>query len=144
MIHVNSVTAALTARLAQDPVLTASGFLVEEGEALNRDLNHTPWVGVYYGTVSVDPQTVGGSQPWQAELELFAYVQEGSHRSGQDVTRRLGLAQAAVLAVLDGDRTLGGSVLTITGMDITPFQRDLQDDTWLFTNEIAVRAIVRA
>lgn len=143
MIHVNSITAAVHGLLAADTTLTASGFTIAEGEAFNRDLNLTPWVGIYHGTLSVDPHTLGGLQPWAGQLELFLYVQEASHRSGQEVTRRLGQAQAAVLDVLNGDRTLGGSVLSLTGMEVAPFQRDLAEDTWLFTNEIAVKADVR-
>jgi hypothetical protein len=64
-------------------------------------------------------------------------------RSGQEATRRLSQAQAAVLGALNADRTLGGAVLTLTGMDVAPFQRDLAEDTWLFTNEIALKATVR-
>ncbi len=143
MIHVDSVTAALFGQLANDPVLVSSGFTVQEGEAFNRDLSRTPWVGVYYGNVSLDPHTIGGVQPWEAQLELFVYVQEGSHRSGQAATRRLGRAQAAVLDVIDADKTLGGTVAMLTGLEIAPFQRDLAEDTWLFTNEIALRVALR-
>ena len=143
MIHVNSVTAALQGLLVADPVLTSSGFTIAEGEAFNHDLNLTPWVGIYHGTLRIDPHTLGGAQPWEGQLELFLYVQEASHRSGQEVTRLLGAAQAAVLNALDADRTLGGAVLMLTGMEVAPFQRDLAADTWLFTNEIALHAAVR-
>jgi hypothetical protein len=143
VIHVNSVTAALQGLLAAHPVLVSSGFTIAEGEAFNRDLNLTPWVGIYHGALRIDPHTLGGAQPWEAQLELFLYVQEASHRSGQEVTRLLGRAQAAVLDAVNADRTLGGSVLMLTGMEVAPFQRDLAEDTWLFTNEIALRAAVR-
>jgi hypothetical protein len=143
MIHVNSVTAALHGLLTADPVLVASGFTVEEGEAFNHDLNLTPWVGIYHGTLGIDPRTLGGAQPWEGQLELAIYVQEASMRSGQEATRRLSQAQAAVLGALNADRTLGGAVLMLTGMDVMPYQRDLAEDTWLFTNEIALKATVR-
>lgn len=144
MIHVNSVTAALHDRLASDPVLVSSGFTVQEGETFNRDLNLTPWVGLYYGHLTVEPHTVGGALPWEATLELFLYVQQASHRSGREATRLLGTAQAAVLAVLNAERTLGGTVEMLTGLEVAPFQRDLDEDSWLFTNEIALRARLRA
>jgi len=143
MIHVDSVTAALYTRLSSDAVLVSSGFTVQEGEALNADIRLTPWVGVYYGSLPVAPHTLGGATPWQGELELFCYVQAGSHRSGQEATRLLGAAQAAVLRALDGDRTLGGAVLMLTSLVVTPFERNLHEDTWLFTNEIALKADVR-
>jgi hypothetical protein len=143
MIHVNSVTAAVYGLLAADPVLTASGFTIQEGEAFNRDLNHTPWVGIYYGHLAVDPRTLGGVSPWEGNLELFLYVQEGSHRSGREATRLLSQAQGAVLSVLDANKTLGASVLMINGIEVTPFQRDLAEDTWLFTNEISLRTTLR-
>ena len=88
MIHVNSITAALTQALATDPVLVSSGFTVEEGEALNEHLHHTPWVGVYYGTLAIDPHTLGGSTPWRGQLELLLYVQDGSHATGREATQR--------------------------------------------------------
>lgn len=143
MMHVNSVTAALHGLLAADPVLTSSAFTVMEGEAFNRDLNSTPWVGIYYGGLSVAPRTLGGTQPWEGRLEVFVYVQEASHASGRDATRRLSSAQGAVLGVLAAHRTLAGTVLALEGMEITPFQRDLAEDTWLFTNEIALTATLR-
>lgn len=143
MIHVDSVTSALYGLLSGDPVLTSSGFVVEEGETLNRDINHTPWVGIYHGNLTVEPHTLGGSQPWEGNLELFIFVQEGSHRSGREVTHRLNRAQSAVLDVLNANKTLGDSVLMLTGMEISPYQRDLSEDTWLFTNEIALKASLR-
>lgn len=143
MIHVNSVTAALFNQLSSDPVLTSSGFVIQEGEAFNTDIGHTPWVGLYYGNLSITPQTLGGTHPWLGELDLFIYVQEGSHRSGQEATRLLSQAQNAVLDAMIADRSLGGTVLMLTGMEIAPFQRDLADDSWLFTNEVSLRAELR-
>lgn len=143
MIYVNSVTATLHNLLAADPVMASSGFTVQEGETFNQDLNLTPWVGVYYGNLNLAPHTIGGSQPWGAELEVFLYVQEGSHRSGQEATRLLGQAQAVVLNALNGDKHMGGAVRIIKALDITPFQRDLAEDSWLFTNEIALKAELR-
>ena len=48
-----------------------------------------------------------------------------------------------MLDVLDANKTLSGAVDMLTGMAVTPFQRDLENDTWLFTNEIALKADVR-
>jgi hypothetical protein len=144
MIHVDSVTAALAGLLAADPVLVSSGFTVQEGEALNGGLNLTPWVGVYHGNLSVDPRTIGGPQPWQGELELLLYVQDGSQSSGEDAARRLNRAQAAVLDVLREHPTLSDAVLIWTGLEISPYRRDVQNDSWLFTNEVLLRTQVRA
>lgn len=143
MIHVNSITAALLGVLAGDPVLVSSDFTLQEGEALNRDLNMTPWVGIYPGHLEIEPHTLGGLQPWEGRMELFLYVQEGSHRSGQEATRLLGQAQSEVLRLINQNKTLGGSVQMISGMEIAPFQRELEDDSWLFTNEISLKATVR-
>ena len=144
MIHVDSVTAAVTTLLSADPVLVSSGFCVQEGESLNKSLHLTPWVGVYHGNLSVSPHTLGGDEPWQGDLELLVYVQDGSHRSGQDATQRLNRAQAAVLEALRGNPSLGGSVMMWKALDIAPFRRDLVNDTWLFSNEILIHALVRA
>ena len=143
MIQVHSVTAALYTLLASDAVLVSSSFTVEEGEALNRNVLRAPWVGVYYGPWNLGPHVIGGSQPWRAELELLLYVQEASQVSGQDATRRLGQAQAAVLDVLNANRSLGGAVLMLTDLTVSPYRRDLEQDSWLFTNEIGVKAELR-
>jgi hypothetical protein len=143
MIHVHSVTAAVQSLLAADALLVSSAFTVQEGEALNRNVERTPWVGVYAGALGLGPYTLGGVQPWRAELELLVYVQEASHRSGEEATRRLGAAQAAVLDVLNANKSLGGTVTMLGGLTITPYGRDLEDDTWLFTNEIALKAELR-
>lgn len=143
MIYVNSVTAGLYTLLSSDAVLVSSGFTIQEGEALNGNIHQTPWVGVYYGPMAIAPHTLGSDQTWNADLELLLYVQEGSHRSGQEATRLLGAAQSRVLDVLDANKTLSGAVDMLTGMAVTPFQRDLENDTWLFTNEIALKADVR-
>ncbi len=143
MIHVNSVTSTLFTLLSSDAVLVSSGFTIQEGEAFNRDINHTPWVGIYYGDLTVAAHTLGSDRPWQAELELFLYVQEGSHQSGQEATRLVALAQSRVLDVLNVNKSIGDTVLILTSMLISPFQRDLQDNTWLFTNEIALKTALR-
>ena len=143
MIQVNSVTAALHGLLGADPVLTSSGFHISEGEAFNDDINRTPWVGIYHGNLAIDPHTLGGAQPWQGELELYLYVQEAGHGGGQEVTRALNAAQARVLDVLNANRTLLGSVQGIQALRLSPFQRDLREDAWMFSNEISLKTTLR-
>lgn len=143
MIDVSSVTAAAYTLLSSDAVLVSSGFTVQEGEALNRNVERTPWVGVYTGALNLEPHTLGPGRPWRAELELLVYVQERSHRSGQEATRLLGRAQARVLEALRTDTTLGGAVTALAALAVTPYERDLEQDTWLFTNEIALKAELR-
>ena len=143
MIHVESITAALYTQLSSAALLVSSGFTIAEGEPLNQALAHTPWVGVYYGALEIRPHTLGGQTPWQGALELLLYVQDGSHGSGQEATRLLGRAQSAVLDALDADHTLGGAVLTLTGLELAPYRRDVADNSWLFTNELLLRADVR-
>jgi hypothetical protein len=143
MICVDSVTAAVTSLLAADPVLVSSGFTIEEGVALNASILPAPWVGVYHGQMTVAPHTLGGAQPWQADLELLLYVQDGSMNSSTDANQRLNRAQAVVLDALRGSPTLGGTVLMWTELTVTPYKRDVLSDSWLSTNEILLRAQVR-
>ena len=139
MIDVNSVTASVFTLLSSDSVLVSSGFTVQEGEAFNREITHTPWVGIYYGDMTIDPRTLGGNQPWQADLNLLLYVQEGSHHSGQEATRLLASAQTRVLEAINRNKSLSGAAHMITGFVVTPYQRDLTEDTWFFTNEISLK-----
>ena len=144
MIHVNSVTSALFTLMSSDSVLVSSGFTVQEGEAFNRDINHTPWVGLYYGEMTIDPHTLGGDRPWQAQIDLFLYVQAGSHLSGQEVTRALARSQSRVLDAVNADKTLGGAVQMLDSITVAPFRRDIHENTWLFTNEIVLKASLRS
>ncbi|MDH4225122.1 MAG: hypothetical protein OEW12_05705 [Deltaproteobacteria bacterium] len=143
MIHVDSVTSALHSLLSSDGVLVSSGFTVVEGDVFNKDPNLTPWVGQYYGSLTVEPHTLGGNGPWKAGLEVLLYVQEASHRSGQEATRRLSQAQAAVLDVLNRNKTIGDAVLVLSSLAVAPFERELEKSTWLFTNEITIKAELR-
>ena len=143
MIHVNSITAALESLLANDPVLASSGFTVSEGMPYNQDLNRTPWIGIYHGSLRMEPHTLGGGQPWLAEVELHLYVQQAGFQGDGTISRALNQAQSRVFDVLAANATLLGSVAQVSGFESTPFQRDMAEESWMFSNEITLRAQVR-
>ena len=141
MINVNSVMSALGTIISSDSTLVNSGVSVEVSEVFNTDPNRTPWVGVYYGSTEIDPHRVGSQAPWRATHELWIFCQEHSHKSGEDASDLLDRLMFPVLSAVNSDKNLSGSVNIVTGFEVVPFDRDIQDEEWMFTNQVILRAI---
>lgn len=144
MIWPNSVMHALYTALSSDSVLVSSGVTVELDEVFNSDPNRTPWVGVYFGEVAIEPRRSNVSRPWLAAYSLLVYAQDHSHAGGQDAKDRVNRLLTPVLTAINSDKTLGGTVNIVNGLAVTPFQRNLEEDDWFFTDEILITAEVDA
>ena len=144
MIWPNSVMHALYTALSSDSVLVSSGVTVELDEVFNSDPNRTPWVGVYFGEVAIEPRRSNVSRPWLAAYSLLVYAPDHSHAGGQDAKDRVNRLLTPVLTAINSDKTLGGTVNIVNGLVVTPFQRNLEEDDWFFTDEILITAEVDA
>ena len=144
MIWPNSVMHALYTALSSDSVLVSSGVTVELDEVFNSDPNRTPWVGVYFGEVAIEPRRSNVSRPWLAAYSLLVYAQDHSHSGGLDAKDRVNRLLTPVLTAINSDKTLGGTVNIVNGLAVTPFQRNLEADDWFFTDEILITAEVDA
>lgn len=122
MINTATVTAAVVAQLkAGLPAQTDAGLdyrdaLITRREYVNRNPGLTPWIGVYPRRRSLAPRTLGNTATmWQATFEITVVVQATSRRSGEGAEDLLEEYHADVLAALESDRTLGGTVDMIVG-----------------------------
>lgn len=142
MINVNSVMSSLYTCIASNQTIVNSGVNVELNEQYNTDPDKMPWVGIYFGDINIEPKRVSSvTKRWGVEYTALVYVQDASLASGQsgreaqDAVERL---MYPVLLAINSNNTMGGTVQTILQMQIEPFQRDVTDDNWIYTNQITL------
>ncbi len=107
MINVSTYTKALYTKLVALAALSA--VTMERGERINFDPGRCPWLGVYPGTVSSTPKTLGaGNNRWASQLELMIVIQTSSFEDdGQAASDSLEGYIEAALQGIDADLTLG-------------------------------------
>ena len=140
MIDVTSVMHAALTIISSNSTVVNCGFKVDLHEAFNFDPNRTPWVGIYNQGIALEPYRANTTLPWMARYDIRVYVQAHSFTSGQTANDLLHKSLKVVLDALNGNRSLDGTVLKITGWDIVPFLREIEEGDWLFTDEITIRA----
>lgn len=143
-LYVNSVSHSLYTTCASNQTLVNCGVSVDLNEPFNTDPNRTPWVGVYFGDVNLEPYRVSQCDPWQAFYSMRVFVQGASFENGQNAHDEMDRTLTHVITAINSNRTLDGTVRIVNGMTIEPFQRDIEDEQWMFTNEILVQAEVEA
>jgi len=143
MIWQNSVTSFIYTLLSSDSILVNSSITVELNEQFNRDINKTPWVGVYGGEIAVLPHRAQITQPWIITFEIPIYVQGASFDNGQEAADILDRTLTPVLTAINSNRALGSTVDLIREWEITPFDRDIDDNNYFYTDELLLRAEVR-
>lgn len=118
MIDFSTVTAAIQTLLRDAPSL--SDFIdVARGEYVNVDPANCPWVGVYRGTLTVDPRTLGrGAKNWKISFPIDILVQVHGE-GGQHAEDLLGDAVKRVVDVLLSDLTFGNTVEMVTHWTVT-------------------------
>ena len=141
MINVNSVTNALLTTISSASTIVNSGINVCLNEVFNTDPNQSPWVGIYYGGTEIVPHRIGSSNPWRAVHDLRVYVQDSSMQSGQDANDRLDRLMWPVLSAVNSNKNLDATVHILENLNIDPYQRDIEDEQWMFTNEITLNYI---
>jgi hypothetical protein len=143
MIHVNSITNSLFLLVASDSTLVNSAVKVETLVPFNDKPTLTPWVGVYDGDFTLEPFTIGGNQPWKAQLELNIFVQTMNDRDAVTANNQLFELQNQVMSIVNSNKTLGGTVEMITELSSKPFQRDMDTSWRCYANQITIKANVR-
>lgn len=136
MIYVNSYQHFLYTAIASDSVLVSSAFIVQKNRDYNTDPALIPWVGLYADSILISPHTFGGATPWIAHAKLLVYVQECSAVNMEDAVDRLFNALYPVLSVVNSNKSLGGYGDIITGITITPYQRNIAGNSIFAANEI--------
>lgn len=92
---------------------------VGRAEALNEDINHCPWIGVYRDTVRYQIKTLGFGNGMRDQLvNLVVAVQQGDPDSGEKCEDRLEELLAQVCGAILSDATLRGTVHVITDFEV--------------------------
>jgi len=138
MIYVNSIMNSLYTTLSSNSTLVNSNVTVEMAEPLNSDPNKLPWVGVYYNGSEIVPRRIGGSTPWQATHDLRIYVEDQSHLDSQTANDNLQKLLFPVLAAVNSNRTLDGTILHMTDISVEPFELNIEEEGNFFVYEIII------
>lgn len=142
MIHVNSISHALYAAISSSSTVVNSGVNVHLNEVFNSDPNQMPWVGIYTDPIAINPHRIGSNQPWRADVEFSVYMQADSMKSAEDANDQLERLMYPVLAAVNSSKNLDGTVHILTGVNISPYGRDLNNEQWIFTNEATLTYIL--
>jgi len=142
VLNVATITAALHAQLV---AALGSTYQVERAEYINDDPSRCPWVGVYRGGLQLDPQTLGrGSNRWRAQVDLKVVVQAESIDDGAQAEDNLQAYEKAVLAAIDADTTIGGTVQSVIAYSIDyDYVRDERSSVYFQAAIITVTAITK-
>lgn len=119
MINLATITAAMESLLTSQSAL--SGYTIERSALVNDVTGRLPWVGIYRGDIAYAPRTLGSaSVSWKAILTLHIRVQNIGETEA-DAEDKLEASLAAVLAAIQTDRTIGGTVTMTTGYKVDYF-----------------------
>lgn len=141
MINLKLITQAVETLLKNN----LSGYQVERNPERPDDpwkaTASTAWVGVYRGNTEYEGRAIGG-QPWLANVNIIIEVQAASLTSADDCEDRLLTAEAAVLTVINSNRTLSGTVDMLMGYTII-YEENRDTQSYFQAAIITVRAQVR-
>lgn len=119
MKNIYDVLEGLTYLLKNDLVLIQKGYVVDQGEYVNRLQNIEPWVGVYKGGRRYTPATLGhDALQWDNSITIMVIVQAAYYGSGTQCDELLEERIKEVLDAINSDHTLGGNVDMLNGIDI--------------------------
>lgn len=144
MININDITAAIETLLKGN----LTGYKIQRNIRRNIDPNlagdNNGWIGIYKNTINYEPATIG-SRPWKAAVKIDIEIQYASFGGDNTlVEKKLGEGEAGILAVLETDRTIGGTVAMITGYDIAYDINEASDEICYQAVTITVEAQTRA
>ena len=133
LINVAEITEALYAQLKADAATAALFNTIARGTYVNQDANATPWIGVYRAKVEYDPATLGTRiSQWRARVKLRLVIQATSIIGGDVAQDAIEAAAATALDAVFADKTLGGAVDMLVGMDTTYSYQESEQETMLF------------
>jgi hypothetical protein len=144
MIYVNSVINAVNIAISSDATIVNCGVNVDVYETFNSDPNRTPWVGIYQPDIDIEPKRANITKPWMAQYNIPVFVQvEGTQNkfAAQDELDKL---TTIVMTAVNCNREFSDTVNITLGYTINPFEADIEEKDYFFTNEIRIIAEVFA
>ena len=142
MINVNSIGYALFTALSSDSVLVNSGFNIGFNELLNTQESLMPWAGVNFAGMTLEPKTLG-SPTWLANVQFDVFVQDGRYGEMEAAGFDVLTSQYPVLAAINSDFTLGGAVLNLVDLAVSPENVNVEEENLWITNRISLTYQVR-
>jgi len=131
MINVTNITKAIEDIFKKDPI-SDKFKSIERGNIPNKDIGHTPWLGIYRRKVDYDPHTIGGNRSWKGTVELGLLVQAASFKDGEDAEDILEDLLQSIQAVILNNKKLNGTVDMLTGLGVEYFFNDEDDPSFTY------------
>jgi len=143
MINITDITKALH-DIFKTSVTMQDFASIERGNIPNRDMSHTPWLGIYRRKVEYDPFTLGGSRSWKAKVEIGLLVQVASFSDGEDVEDKLEVQIQNVQKILIDNKKVDNTVDQLIGVYVEYFFNDESDESYTYQQaEIVITYEVR-
>jgi hypothetical protein len=137
MIDASGITTALHAQLAN--IISVPGVVVEREEIVNYDPGVELWVGVYKGEWSMLPKTIGGGgSTRRVQFSPRIIVRSYDYGSVKECDEKLNELVKAVLSAVEDDRTIGGTVATVLGYDVS-YQYSEVDQSSLHMQQATIK-----
>jgi len=129
MINVTVITKALQAifKASED----AQDFkAIERSNIPNRDMGHTPWLGIYRSKVEYDPHTIGSGRSWKAQVEIILLLQVATFESGEASEELLEEQLQKVQQILLAKKKVGNTVDQLVSMSVEYFFNNESDESF--------------
>jgi len=145
MIYTNSITNAVYTMLNSDIALQNSGATIAYYQAMNTDPDNSFWVNVSMPSYVLDPFRANINEPWMAQysIPVFTQITYDPNDTMKGI-QTLDELTNRVFTVINSDRGLMGTVNNLIGFDVSPFDIDLDEEDYMFTNVMNIIAEVFA
>lgn len=141
--NVKDITAAIQTLIEDN---ATGDYIIERNPEQNADQNKarqkSGWIGIYTGDDNYSPFTTG-AVPWKAVIAITVELQVASDSGVKSETRMEDGIQD-ILTVLNNDRTIGGTVDYISGINVQRFVRPENKWNWWYSAIIKLNLEVRA
>lgn len=144
MIYTNSITNAVLLAISNDVTAVNCGVNVEAYEIFNSDPNRAPWVGIYNPGITIDPMRANITQPWMAQYNIPVYIQVAATQDKFEAQRELDELTTIVMTAVNCNREFQNVVNITTGYTVNPFEPDIEEKDYFYTNELIITTEVFA
>ena len=144
MIHVNSVTEALRATLAADPIFTNSAYPIDVGEGWSRHGNVQYWISIWPFGIELEPRTIQPEpEGWRAEVQVVVFHGAYTATFSGAALDMLMRAQKQIFLAVNSDIRLGGAVEKLDSISSQLVEHDETIDENAIVNQITLTYNVR-
>lgn len=143
MLEINTPLTKLKEQLEDKSVLVDFGFTISQGEIVNENPNHAPWLGIYTQKVSHNTETIGTTlKRWKGDITLILVVQATHLRSGAECYALLEKYVKEVVTSVLSDTTFGDSIDLVESLDVD-YSYNRSDESTLHFQEAYITLKVK-